>query len=372
MKKINLFISALMICLAILVAGGAMVPAMQFQAQAAALRTASNSNSDLKGIELFDSAGRYTVSQADLKIGETFQFFGHDWRVVFVNKDEKVATFWMADPYTKSAFNSNMRSALGILTNGDNIWLNGYSENIWNNENNENHGEKLLGQSDIREFLATEASRILNDKAYAKYQDKVRAGHVVGTNEEGNNQQPIPYLSYSQEDPEQVQQYTTATNELMADYSLNGTDRLWLPSIDEIKNIWKLTEGDKKKILGWTETTVSNRAWLRTPDFQEPGQSQYAMAVCAGEVQNSYFVYHGVGDEIGVRPAIHLNIENIEAEYQAHLDAADKGDKGSWFDEDWLKALFIVVCIIGLVGVGLVIIAVILKARKNKAESQQA
>ncbi len=73
-----------------------------------------------------------------------------------------------------------------------------------------------------------------------------------------------------------------------------------------------------------------------------------------------------------VRPAIHMSIENIDDEYQAHLDAVNNGGKGGWFNDDWLKALFIVVCILGLVGVGLVIIAVILKARKNKAEAQQA
>lgn len=370
MKKINLFISALMICLAILVAGGATVPAMQFQAQAAALRTASNSNGDLKGIELFDSEGRYAVNQAALTSDKVFQFFGYDWRVVYVNEAEKVATFWMADPFAKSAFNSNSRSAEGILKDGGNIWLNGYSENVWDNEDNANGGKLNLGESEIRKFLATEASRILNDEAYAKYQDKVKAGYVSGSNEDNTKaKHTIPHLAFSKNNPEQVEEKKDLTNELTAYWYLNENDRLWLPSIDEIKNIWKLSESN---ILGWTETTISTRAWLRTPDYQQPGESQYVMAVCSGKGTENYFVYHATGDEIGVRPAIHLNIENIEAEYQAHLDAADKGSKGSWFDEDWLKALFIVVCIIGLVGVALVIIAVIMKARKNKAESQQA
>ena len=36
--------------------------------------------------------------------GQVFNFFGHDWRIVFVNETESVATFWMADPYTPDSY----------------------------------------------------------------------------------------------------------------------------------------------------------------------------------------------------------------------------------------------------------------------------
>ncbi|MCM1404039.1 MAG: hypothetical protein NC133_00820 [Prevotella sp.] len=370
MKKINLLFSALMICLALLVAGGATVPAVQFHAQALAVRTASNSNGQLSGIELFDSVGRYAVSQADLKVGETFQFFGYDWRVVYVNAEQKVATFWMADPYTKTNFNATTRAGNYIFKDGTNIWCNGYRDTIWCNEENINKGDVSLGESDIRKFLTNEASTIIDNSDYEKYANKVVKGYVVGTNEVNDNaKQTIPYLAYSKDSVDQVEELKESTKELTAYYNLGENERLWLPSVDEIKNIWQLPE----TMLGWTDNTVSNRAWLRTPDYQQPGESQYVMAVCSEEtVSGNYFTYKAVKQDAGVRPAIHLNIENIETEYQEHLDATGNGSKGGWFDDDWLKALFIVVCVLGIVGVALVIIAVVIKARKNKAESQQA
>ena len=54
MKIKNLFYSFLLVCLALLVCGGATVPALQFQAQAAQLRVAGNNDGKLKGEELFE------------------------------------------------------------------------------------------------------------------------------------------------------------------------------------------------------------------------------------------------------------------------------------------------------------------------------
>ncbi len=377
MKKINLFISALMICLAILVACGATVPALQFQAQAMAVRTASNSDGDLKGIDLFDSEGRYAVSQADLAVGTVVKFFGHDWYVVYVNEAEKVATFWMTDPYGEAqVFNATTRSGHGLFKDGTNIWLNGYTQNYWENAAND-QGPQYLGQSQIREYLSTQATAMIENNDYASYKAKVVSGCVEGSNESNNDaNKKIPFLAYSDESIDQVEELVEATNELTAYYHLGDNERLWLPSVKEIDQIWNLPNS----MLGWTETTISNRAWLRTPDFINngdtmKGESCYAMAVCSdqqGTTRDSYFVARAVKQVAGVRPAIHMSIENIDDEYQAHLDAVNNGGKGGWFNDDWLKALFIVVCILGLVGVGLVIIAVILKARKNKAEAQQA
>ncbi|MCQ2382217.1 MAG: hypothetical protein MJ060_00005, partial [Clostridia bacterium] len=69
-----------------------------------------------------------------------------------------------------------------------------------------------------------------------------------------------------------------------------------------------------------------------------------------------------VNDEAGVRPAIHLDITKISTEYEAHLN--DSNSKNWW--DDWLKAMFLTVCIIGVIGIVLVTVAVIVKARRAK------
>ncbi|MBQ7973675.1 MAG: hypothetical protein IJ295_01815 [Clostridia bacterium] len=62
---------------------------------------------------------------------------------------------------------------------------------------------------------------------------------------------------------------------------------------------------------------------------------------------------------VGVRPAIHLNIGELDP----IASAVD-----SWFNEDWLKVLFIVVCVLGIIGVALVTTAVIVKSRQKKSK----
>ncbi|MBQ7973980.1 MAG: hypothetical protein IJ295_03445, partial [Clostridia bacterium] len=183
MKLKNLLFSIAMVCLAVLVMVGATVPAMQFHAQALALNAADASL--LTDVDLFDAKGNYTVDKDYLKkainANYIFKFFGYEWHVVYVNDDQNVATFWMVDPFTSSAFNQTNKSYdAGIAKDGSNIWSNGYAGAVWNSQS----GDVNLGQSTVRELLSNEAERLLNDKNYAHYVNKVVKGSVFQTNEE--------------------------------------------------------------------------------------------------------------------------------------------------------------------------------------------
>lgn len=349
-----------MICLAILVMGGATVPAMQFSAQAMAVRAAGEYSSVAEPKALFDSKGNYNIDMDYLKTslvdGQVFNFFGYDWRLVFINEKQNVATFWMADPFTGSMFNHTTKSGtkLNVYEDGTtNIWSNGYTNTLWKSDD----GDVLINQSKIRELLIAEAENIIDKKAYAKYKNKVVPGYVDGTNEMGT-EKAIKKLSFSEEYVGQFSLQDEITNELVAKYDINDVDRLWLPSYNEIKRIWNV----HKNILQWPDTTNnSGYAWLRTPDEE---RSDYAICVCAGKNQDTdgtldYITAKAIGQEAGVRPAIHLDITDL---------TAVEGNNGGWFNEDWLKTLFIVVCVLGIVGIGLVVTAVVLKSRQKQAK----
>lgn len=367
MKIKKLLLSVCMICLALLVLAGATVPAMQFRAQAMAVRATSDNNIYLQPKELFNGKGNYTVDLEYLKNaiqnGQVFNFFGHDWRIVFVNETESVATFWMADPYTPNAykdqdefdgviFNKTTQSAIGILKDGSNIWTNGYSGSVWTS----NEGDVVIAQSQIRTLLNNEASAMIDNKAYAKYKNKVVAGYVNGTNEQAI-EKAIAQLAYSEDNLNQVEG-VLGTSNLVAKYGLDQNDRLWLPSVNELTAKWNVS----REVIKWINTTNNQgRAWLRSPDVSE---SQFAVCVCAEEVGTTgkiddLFVAKKIKQKAGVRPAIHLNISEL---------TETATNNGGWFNEDWLKVLFIVVCVLGIVGVGLVITAVVIKSRQKKAK----
>ena len=358
MKIKNLFCSILMVCLAALVFCGASVPALQFHAQAMTVRTAGNGNGNLSGKLLFDADGNYTVTQDDLakavESGEVFQFFGYDWRVVFVNDDQKVATFWMADPYTSSVFNQVDESWNAPHKTGSNIWSNGYTNAIWHSVD---FGDVKVGGSDIYNLLQAKSNDIINNDEYSKYVNRIVKGAVISTNAE-SVEKTIEKLSFCKNftgDDERFVTDTEVTNQFTAQYGL-GTDAvLWLPSLEELVSKWDVHEN----ILQWNNTTNNNGyAWLRTPNFKD---SKSAICVCAekesdtGKV-NDYFVEQRIDQEAGVRPAIHLNIGEI----------CPESDGNAWFNGDWIKILFIVVCVLGIVGVALVITAVIIKSRQAK------
>jgi len=363
MKIKNLFYSFLLVCLALLVCGGATVPALQFQAQAAQLRVAGNNDGKLKGEELFDKDGHYNFRKDDLiaavESGKVFNFFGYDWRVVFVNEDQNVATFWMADPYTGAIFNETTWAGDGLyhdLTDGvvtTNIWSNGYTNTDWQDEDT----VKKLGRSAINKFLESESERIIYDEKYAKYKDRVVKGSVIGTNEVATTS-VVERLAYSNTDINNVT-IQPATSELTAKYGLGTESILWLPSVVELVQNWQV----KEEFLKWTDNTNNaGRAWLRTPDKEE---SNYAMCISNdAKTENAEekpyqncFVFRPVKQVAGVRPAIHLNIKDIDTVVYVN---------NKWFNEDWMKALFIGVCVVGVVGIGIVTFAVIAKAR-NKA-----
>ncbi len=363
MKIKNLFYSFLLVCLALFVCGCATVPALQFQAQAKQVLTASNNDGKLKGDALFDEAGNYNFRKDDLiaavTSGKVFNFFGYDWRVVFVNEDQNVATFYMADPYTGAIFNETTWAGDGkhhdivdgVITT--NIWSNGYTNTDWQSDD----GVVKLGRSAVNKFLESESEKMLNNKDYAKYKDKVVRGSVIGTNEVQTTM-TVAQLAYSKSDINNVT-VESATSKLTAKYGL-GTDAvLWLPSIVELISTWKV----KENFLKWTDNTNNaGRAWLRTPDSQE---SHYVMCISNDRVSEegveekpyeNCFVYRPVKQMAGVRPAIHLNIKDIDTVVYVN---------NKWFNEDWMKALFIGVCVVGVVGIGIVTFAVIAKARKK-------
>ena len=358
MKIKKLLLSVCMVCLALLVFGGATVPAMQFSAQALVVRAASD-YSTLEPKELFNKKGNYTVDMDYLKSslanGQVFSFFGYEWRVVFINETENVATFWMKDPYTKATFDRTTASGHGLFVEEDgdtNIWANGYSGTIWKSQK----GDVLIEQSQIREFLFEEADRIINKKAYAKYKNKVVAGAVNGTNETVTEKQ-IAKLAFSETSIEHYTKQALVTNELTAKYGLDK-DRLWLPSLIELTTMWNVHEN----ILQWGKTTNGDRAWLRTPDIEESQDAVFVRSIVAEEDKtgkiDDFFGTEITEREYGVRPAIHLNISEL----------TESGSANGWFNEDWLKTLFIVVCVLGIVGIVLVITAVVLKSRQKQAK----
>ncbi|MCQ2382049.1 MAG: hypothetical protein MJ054_01970, partial [Clostridia bacterium] len=345
-----LLFSTLVIALVLLfVCGATISPAVQLKT----LSVNPAGTTGLKGVVLFDDNGNYAVDQ--LQAGYTYQFFGYDWRLVLVNGN--VATFWMADPYTTTYFNKVDRSASDPYPDGSNIWANGYTKTLWKSSLTKDMegGQVELSQSDIREFLSSAAVSIIDNSAYAKYKDKVVAGCVVGNNEANSDaRKTVEYLKYAKSGLNQVQRIDNELNQLTACYDLNENDRLWLPSKGDLRQWGVLSSSNrvlKPNTLKWTETTISGYAWLRNPSTEE---SDYANVIS----YDGKFYNAPISEYNGVRPAIHLDLSNFTGEY--------KSDRSSWWNDDWLKVLFMVVCGLGVAGLLIVITAVIIKARKAK------
>ncbi|MBO4823640.1 MAG: hypothetical protein J5580_03680 [Clostridia bacterium] len=378
MKKINLLFSTLVFVLALLVVGAAtLVPVMQ--AQTMSLQPASNANGDLSGQILFDDAGCYAVDKTGLIEGNIFKFFGHDWRLTKV--DDGVATFWMADPYTSTHFNKTARAGINLYQDGANIWTNGYSKTVWKNDaytSGQENGQVILDQdggSDIRKFLYEAAKTMLDDKAYAKYKDKVIPGFVAGHNEANDDaNRKIVYMAYAKQGLTQVErdEVEADKNQLTAYFDLDSSDRLWLPSVGDLQ-VWQVLDDAKEVLrpntLQWQDTTIANRVWLRNPDIGVESESYYALVLSANktkdgsESQESYIHARTVAQAAGVRPAVHLDISKIDEEYAEHINRASSKN---WWDDDWLKVLFMTVCILGVVGLTLVVVGVIVKVRRTR------
>lgn len=399
MKKINLICSILVIALAMLIVSGAtMAPVAQFQASILKVAAADNS----RGTEMFDSEGRYAVGRESLTVGSIYNFFGYDWYLVQVNDESKAATFWMVDPFAKTYFNkvSYPNNSGPIDGEYSNIWSNGYTNLAWKKTNGEISN---LGESHVRTFLHEKFDEINNNAAYAKYKNKVKNGYVEGNNQTNSQDVAsfaIDILSYADDSTENYdhEKIVVSPEELTACLYLESNDGLWLPSLRDLM-LWGIindNEGvlefveNKRSLLGWSDTVNGSYSWLRTADYR---YSDSVYVVSATMEESSYFnrmsylhtmpVNMGANvtheKNVGVRPAIHLDITNIASEYQAHLDSLQSGNGNNagntnnpvnnifgWIGDDWMKALFMTVCIFGVIGVSLVIIAVIARARRNK------
>ena len=385
MKKINLICSILVIALAMLIVSGAtMAPVAQLQTSSLKVAAADNS----RGTEMFDSEGRYAVGRESLTVGSVYNFFGYDWYLVQVNDESKAATFWMVDPFAKTYFNKVSYSNNSGPIDGEhsNIWSNGYTNLAWKKTNGEISN---LGESHVRTFLHEASNTIINNATYAKYKNKVKKGYVDGNNQAQNDNVAnfaIDNLSYAHDSTEHYQlKSITSPEELTADFRLGVVDSLWLPSVRDLM-LWGIVNNNegvfefvenKRSLLGWSDTTNGSYSWLRTADGE---YSDSVFVVSARMEDSTYLRYQRVNDEnVGVRPAIHLDITNIASEYQAHLDSLQSGNGNNagntnnpvnnifgWIGDDWMKALFMTVCIFGVIGVSLVIIAVIARARRNK------
>jgi len=256
-------------------------------------------------IKLFNADGSYAVSKNAIVKGAKFLFFGYNWRVVNVSND--TATFWMDSPYTTSKFSNHIN--YGETQTANNTWSNGYYDATWDGQS--------LGSSTIRNFLITTATNnIIGTKAGL---DKVIAGPISGVNEYDRTVTAtvIYYRKIGYNDTKYVENQTA-----LIDYGIGLTDKLWLPSYQEVKDngLWGLTPVDRN----WDKITVSQYAWLRTPspgayievngELKKEEQNNLDALIVGYSSQitnNNIFesVYYDYVDEVyGVRPAIHLNI----------------------------------------------------------------
>lgn len=370
MKKKNVFYTFIFICLAMMVA---VASVLGFSAQVQPIRLAAANNST----SLFDSKGNYVVSRTAITKGRIFNFFGYDWRVVYVNGD--VATFWMVDPYTTHAFNTQtVAGDQSALPN--NLWRNGYTSSVAGSLNQE---------SDIRAFLREEAKRIIDNKAYQAYKDKVMPGYQDGSNLDNSNAyKTITYdetvdIPTGREDGKTVKGGVYYANSgtsnfypagkeysMSVDYGLsidNMEDRLWLPAVEEVMDggLWGLDATSRN----WHDTSVANLAWLRTADKQcnfrawavayNPALSSTGFKIAAvDQIKNGEYTF-------GVRPAIHMNIASASPTVG---NGNNNGNNGGWFTDDMMKVFFIIICVLGVIGIVLVVIAVVHKTRANKRQ----
>ena len=366
MKKGNLFLALVFIAMAVLVGVGSMFATFA-QAQNVALQVAAAGGST----KLFNSNGSYAVERNTLNNskGQIFNFFGYDWYLVNINDAEEVATFWMVSPYGSDssyryAFNKQIEAgstSSDLFWEGKTLWHNGYSSSYWETENKE------LGESQIRATLRDIAKTIIDNKSYKNYKNKVVPGYVAGSNmDNADAKQPIGTVYCSVSSTTSVDKIVAPDQKMTAYYTLDSTDRLWLPATEEVRNngFWRLSNKERN----WERTTVDNVVWLRSAVDNHSAMAQlvgYSTSIPTTNgmvaAQEQSFYKHYVDQKHGVRPAIHLSLKNY----------GDGASKGGWFTDDMMKVFFIIICVLGIIGVILVIIAVVAKARRDKEANEQ-
>lgn len=366
MKKGNLFLTLVFVALAVMVGVGSMFTTF-VQAQDLALAVAATDGAT----KLFDDKGNFAVERNTLNNskGQVFNFFGQDWYLVNVNDESEVATFWMVEPYGNQTYIFDRPAESGktegeLFESGATIWRNGYTNTVWNNKN--------LGESQLRASLREIAKQIIDGASYKNYKDRVVSGMVSGSNANGDadgsfadGKNTIANVYCAKENPTSLDRITTSKQNMIAEEALGADDRLWVPSVAEIRDggLWGLTDTQRH----WDRTTVAKLAWLRTPDTADSYKASLVGYSAAMEIEGVTGTQSLFSDAInkahGVRPAVHLNLRNYNG---------DEGNKGGWFTDDMMKVFFIIICVLGVIGVILVIIAVVAKARRDKKEQSNA
>jgi hypothetical protein len=275
-----------------------------------------NSQAAVTAPALFKTDGTYndSVTKASVVKGAKFSFFGYDWAVVAVNGN--TATFWMTAPYTTSHFNYNTN--FGTTQNINNTWSSGYNYSTWNGIQ--------TATSTVRQLLLDKASDLASQPGYGK----IVSGPQTGLNDTVFTEDAVRslYRKTSIDDTTEGPVGLTIT----PNFSIGAGDKLWLPSWNEVKNdgTWNLTNADRN----WTgaTNTLDQTAWLRTPKTEEISPSgnpsykikDYTNAYkvgCSttlpngGSYDDQSIWFNWVDSVSGVRPAVHLNISDLDRIY---------------------------------------------------------
>jgi hypothetical protein len=88
-----------------------------------------NSSASGSGLELFDSAGNYKINKANIVKGNIYSFFGYEWYMVAGSGD--VATFWMVKPMNGFFSIFDTLPTEGSGKTASTLYNNGYTNTIW-------------------------------------------------------------------------------------------------------------------------------------------------------------------------------------------------------------------------------------------------
>jgi hypothetical protein len=311
LKKNAIFV--LLLCV-IVIAGLVDIGCVTVNAEAVVGKMPDNdaNHSSQAATALFKADGSYSnnVTKASVIKGATFSFFGYEWTVVAVRGS--TATFWMTAPYTTSYFNYNTN--FGETQNIRNTWSSGYNYSTWNGQS--------TATSTIRQLLLDKAKELASQPGY----DKIVPGAQSGLNDT-DNMLTAPRSLYRKTDIYDHREGAIGSA-IIINFSIGGSDKLWLPSYNEVKDggTWDLADMERN----WTGATSKNdeTAWLRTPvitneqDTNDPSYiiKDYTNAYkvgCSttlpngGSYDSQSIWYNWVDSASGVRPAVHLNIADL-------------------------------------------------------------
>ncbi len=253
------------------------------------------------GQSLFNAEGAFIVNKSDIQIGELYNFFGYDWKVV--QSQSNTITFWMSSPYKNTAFNigNNIYGDAGV----DTIWSNGYSKAIYKGEEIAESNLKQVLSQDITNYFSTQPGW-----------DKV----IPVSDSRGVTNVTTVYYRDTAAD-----RYKDDYGTTLSSYFSIEDEMLWIPSMTQVKDggTWGFTESNGNSFRNWTDTSISNAAWLRTPTLY----SHKAILVGNNKVPGGNFVdaegkelindqslfTNYITEEYGIRPAVTLAIKQNTA-----------------------------------------------------------